>query len=118
MGGNNILDSSAMQTISEIKTELPHIREAMERLARAQIETNSSVREIERMVNGICTRQAVADTQRAVNTEKIKVLELELDVLKEKVTVLDTKDKIIGGANAIFTTVASIITATVTQAMK
>ena len=103
MTGSNVLDKSAMAALARLENELPHIGQSIMELAEAQRESN-------RAIHRVCKELAVVTAQSQRNTDDIKGLSIKADSLSDDVVGLKTTNKILGGANALYTTIATVLT--------
>ena len=106
---NNVLDRSAMATLARLENELPHIGTALEKLAAGQDEIRQDQKEITRSLSALCRDAAVTTARVQRNTEDIEAQTRRVDNLKEDVSGLKSTTKVVGGANAIYTTVAGLL---------
>ena len=99
---NNVLDKSAMATLARLENELPHIGEALKDLAGAQKECTAAM-------NQMCKNLAVVTVQCHRNADDIKVHNEQIGTVRDDVAGLKVTNKITGGVNALYTTVAGIL---------
>ena len=107
---NNVLDRSAMATLSRLENELPHIGEALVKLATGQDEIRQDQKEITRSLSSLCKDVAVTTARCQRNTEDIEAQGKQLETIRDDVVGLKTTNKIMGGANAVYTTLATLLT--------
>ena len=109
MTGSNVLDRSAMATLARLENELPHIGEALTKLAAGQDEIRQDQKEITRSLSALAKDMAVTTTKCQRNTDDLEVQGRQLEIMRDDVVGMKTTNKIVGGANAIYTTLAGIL---------
>ena len=108
---DNVLDKSAMATLARLENELPHIGAALEKLATGQDEIRQDQKEMTRKLSSLCRDIAVTTATAQRNTDDLKAQSQQLDGLQSDVAGLKAADRIVGGANAIYTTLAGVLVA-------
>ena len=108
---DNVLDKSAMATLARLENELPHIGEALAKLATGQDEIRQDQKEMTRSLSALCQDVAVTTARCERNTEDIEAQGRQLETMRDDVVGLKTTNKLVGGANAVYTTLAGILVA-------
>lgn len=108
---NNVLDRSAMATLARLENELPHIGEALVKLANGQDEMRQDQKEITRSLSSLCKDVAVTTARCQRNTDDIEAQGRQLETIRDDVVGLKTTNRVVGGANAIYTTLAGVLVA-------
>ena len=108
---DNVLDKSAMATLARLENELPHIGAALAKLANGQDEIRQDQKEMSRKLSSLCQDVAVTTARCQRNTDDIEAQGRQLETMRDDVVGLKTTNKLVGGANAIYTTLAGILVA-------
>ena len=113
---NNVLDKSAMATLARLENELPHIAETLADLATGQKEMRQEQKELTRSIGELCIDLAVVAAQSKRNQDDIKAqhqdckdLDTRVTSIQDDVAGLKVADRVTGGANALYTTIAGIL---------
>jgi len=109
MSGNNVLDRSAMATLARLENELPHIGQALASLNEGQKEIRDSQMAMTRGMSRIESDLAVANNKCDRNAKDIEGHAGRLNGLENDVSGLKSTDKVVGGLNAVYATIAALL---------
>lgn len=115
MGGNNILDKSAMETIADIADELPRLRidfnkeigTLSERMGIVETKVDAIHKDMETEPLRCQYRETIAKSEDGIKRlgREVKDLDDEQVVQGKDLEVVKTRINVFGGLNAAYTTI-------------